>query len=241
MTQIDRRTVLRQAGVAAGLAAVGTVAAGAVPAAGTPLSSGVSAPAHPTPHEALTLLKEGNDRFVAGEMTHPNQDPARRKEVAAGQEPFAVVFSCIDSRVPPEIVFDRGLGDLFVIRTGAQDYDCLIEGSVEYGPVLDHTPLLVVMGHQRCGAVTAAVNALESGTTPAPNLDAVVQSLSLAYAVAKKTGADDLVEATVRAQIRLTARALRRDPALRPNIARGMLTVVGAYYSLETGEVSWQP
>lgn len=230
MAEIGRRTVLRRAGLAAGLAAVGTAGVGSAAAAATV-----------TPATALTLLKEGNERFVAGRMTHPHQDPARRREVAAGQEPFAVVFSCIDSRVPPEIVFDRGLGDLFVVRTGGQDYDGLIQGSVEYGPVLDHTPLLVVMGHQRCGAVGAAVKALESGTIPASHLDSVVQALSAAYAVAKQTGASDLVEATVRAQVRLTVRALRRDPALRPAIERGTLLVTGAYYSLDTGRVSWMP
>jgi carbonic anhydrase len=185
------------------------------------------------------MLRDGNRRFVAGEMTHPHQDPARRREVAGGQEPFAVVFSCIDSRVPPEIVFDRGLGDLFVVRTGGQDYDGLIEGSVEYGPVLDRTPLLVVMGHQRCGAVSAAVNALETGAVPAQHIEGVVQALSSAYAVAKQSGAGDLVDATVRAQIQLTVQAFRRDPALKPPIADGTLKVVGAYYSLDTGEVGW--
>lgn len=192
--------------------------------------------------DSLALLQAGNRRFASGKMEHPNQSPGRRAELAGGQSPMAIVFSCIDSRVPPEIVFDRGLGDLFVVRTGAQDYDALVEGSIEYGPVEDHTPLMVVLGHQRCGAITAAVQSFERGTRTGTHLDEVAHALQPAYAAAKRSGArsaDDLVEAAVRAQIRLTVAALRADPPLAADSSRDQLRVVGAYYSLDTGLVSW--
>lgn len=229
--ELCRRAVLRQAGMGIGLAAAGTALAGAAPAS--------AATTVEQDEDPLQALKDGNARFVSGSMSHPRQDPARRQAVASGQNPFAVVFSCIDSRVPPEIVFDQGLGDLFVIRTGGQDYDALIEGSVEYGPVTDSTPLIVVMGHQRCGAVTATVNALESGTLPPAHIANLVWAIEPAYRAARKTHPQDLVDATIRMQTSLTVQALRSDSPLKPAVKQHTLTIVGAYYSLDTGVVSW--
>lgn len=193
------------------------------------------------PYSALRRLVEGNSRFVRGEMIHPHQDPERRLEVASGQQPFAQVFSCIDSRVPPEVVFDQGLGDLFVIRTGAQTLDELIQGSVEFGPLEYGTPLVVVMGHQRCGAVAAAVESLEHGTDLGPYLNRIVTALKPAYDAAKAahTPAQELVDATTRWQTALTVQALNADPRLAPLISAGSLVVQGAYYFLESGKVSW--
>lgn len=198
-----------------------------------------SSPGHTDPLEAL---KAGNARFAGGQMTHPHQSPSRRAELAGDQDPMAIVFSCIDSRVPPEIVFDQGLGDLFVVRTGAQDYDALIEGSIEYGAVMDHTPLMVVLGHQRCGAVTAAVKSLEQHNPAPARLADVVEALKPAYLRAKQArqnSLDDLIEGTIRAQIQLTVNALRADPPLASNTERNELRIVGAYYTLDTGVVSW--
>ncbi len=199
----------------------------------------------PSPSEhsdPLEVLNAGNARFVSGQMTHPHQSPQRRQDLAGGQDPVAIVFSCIDSRVPPEIVFDQGLGDLFVVRTGAQDYDALIEGSIEYGAITDHTPLMVVLGHQRCGAATAAVKSLEQHTPAPAHLAEVVEALKPAYLEAKQTpgkSLDDLVETTIRAQIRLTVNALRTDPPLASNAKNNELSIVGAYYTLDTGVVTW--
>ncbi|SLF47592.1 carbonic anhydrase [Mycobacteroides abscessus] len=204
----------------------------------TPIATS-SMPEHIDP---LEVLKAGNARFASGQMTHPRQSPQRRQDLARGQDPMAIVFSCIDSRVPPEIVFDQGLGDLFVVRTGAQDYDALIEGSIEYGAVMDHTPLMVVLGHQRCGAATVAVEALEQHTPPPDHLAEVVQALKPAYLEAKQKpwkSLDDLVEETIRTQIRLTVNALRADPPLASNIKNKALRILGAYYTLDTGIVSW--
>lgn len=196
-------------------------------------------PGHSDPLEAL---KAGNARFAGGQMAHPHQSPSRRAELTGDQDPMAIVFSCIDSRVPPEIVFDQGLGDLFVVRTGAQDYDALIEGSIEYGAVMDHTPLMVVLGHQRCGAVTAAVKSLEQHNPAPAHLADVVEALKPAYLRAKQArqnSLDDLIEGTIRAQIQLTVNALRADPPLASNTENNELRIVGAYYTLDTGVVSW--
>ena len=108
-----------------------------------------------TPTEAWTKLREGNLRFVEGRREHPNQDVDRREAVAQAQSPFAVVFGCSDSRVAAEIIFDRGLGDLFVVRTAGHVVDAGVLGSIEFGVDVLHAPLVVVLGHDRCGAVRA--------------------------------------------------------------------------------------
>ncbi|GAA1524090.1 carbonic anhydrase [Actinomadura kijaniata] len=196
-----------------------------------------------TPAQAWRRLAEGNRHWVEGKLLHPDQSDRRRRQVAARQSPLATVVTCIDSRVPPETVFDQGVGDLFAVRTGAQTLDGLVTGSVEYGPLENGTPLIVVLGHQRCGAVAAAVTALTGGHRPRGGLGAIVTALRPAFADARRqagSGADPaaLVEATVRAQILRTVRALEADPALRERRRSGALGLVGAYYSLDTGLVS---
>ncbi|GAA2143021.1 carbonic anhydrase [Kitasatospora kazusensis] len=192
----------------------------------------------PGPDEALQWLVDGNRRWVSGRLLHPHQTVARRLAVAAGQHPLATVFSCIDSRVPPEIVFDRGVGDLFVVRTAAQTNDGLIQGAVEYGAEEAVTPLVVVMGHQRCGAVTLAVDVLNNGTEVPAHLVDVVEALRPAYEAAAPLPGDQ-VENTVRAQTRLTVDQVRGDSLLAPLIAGHRTRVVGAYYSLDTGCVEF--
>ncbi|BAP95207.1 carbonic anhydrase [Mycobacteroides abscessus] len=217
-----------------------TIAAAAACEQGAPAPIATSGP--PEHADPLEILTAGNARFARGQMTHPHQSPQRRADLAGGQDPLAIVFSCIDSRVPPEIIFDQGLGDLFVVRTGAQDYDALIEGSIEYGAVMDHTPLMVVLGHQRCGAATAAVKSLEQHTPAPAHLADVVGALQPAYLHAKQSppkSLDDLIETTIRAQIRLTVNALRADPPLASSTKNNELHIIGAYYSLDNGIVTW--
>src|SRR5207237_5372942 len=108
-----------------------------------------------TPDQALSRLVAGNQRFVAHKPTHPHEDLARRHDLAGSQHPFAVVLSCSDSRLPPELVFDQGLGDLFVIRVAGNITDAAVIGSIEYAVEHLHAPLIVVLGHEKCGAVTA--------------------------------------------------------------------------------------
>jgi carbonic anhydrase len=192
------------------------------------------------PHaEALRLLMEGNQRWVAGQLEHPNQSIERRLEVAPHQDPFAVVFSCIDSRVPPEIVFDRGVGDLFVIRTGAQALDELVVlGSVEFGPNgYRSARLIFVLGHQGCGAITAAIKSIESGVPAPGHIQAVVDALRPAYDVAVSQPGDDLVEKMVRAQVILTVQRLQNDQLIADLMKNDGLWIVGGRYDLTSGQV----
>jgi carbonic anhydrase len=191
-----------------------------------------------SPQEALKVLLDGNGRWVRGELEHPRQTIERRIEVAAHQEPFAVIFSCIDSRVPPEIVFDCGLGDLFVIRTGGEALDDMVVlGSPEFGPSgYASARLIVVLGHQRCGAIIAAIESIQSGVPAPGHISAVVDALRPAYhAAVGQPG--DLVENMVRAQIELTVEALRADPLLADLASGDGLAIVGARYDLESGAV----
>lgn len=131
--------------------------------------------AHPsTPSEAWSALRAGNDRFVRGEMEHPSQGAERRAEVSQGQQPFAVVFGCSDSRVAAEIIFDQGLGDVFVVRTAGHVLDTTVIGSIEYGVEVLGASLVIVLGHDSCGAVAAAATALTTGDLPRGFVRAVV-------------------------------------------------------------------
>jgi carbonic anhydrase len=190
------------------------------------------------PQEALKLLMEGNHHWVIGKLEHPHQTVERRLEVAGHQDPFAVVFSCIDSRVPPEIVFDRGVGDIFVIRTGAQALDDLVVlGSIEFGPNgYDSARLIMVLGHERCGAVIAAIAAIQSGVPAPGHIQAVVDALHPAYDVAVQMPGD-LVENMVRVQVRLTVDLLKADPLIADLIRNHGLLVVGGRYGLASGLV----
>ncbi|WP_405977228.1 carbonic anhydrase [Streptomyces sp. NBC_00158] len=235
----------RKALLAGGLAAVAG-ALSACTAAGTPLGAGTKArpeaaapnAAPATPDAAFARLMEGNRRWVDGSLQHPDRDPTRRQLVAQSQEPFGVVLSCIDSRVPPELLFDTGLGDLYVLRTGGQAVGPVVTGSVEFGPVTGGTPLIFVLGHQRCGAIDAAYKALRDGKSLPGNLKAIQQALKQAYdQVAKEGGTGDPVDRMIRAQIKLTADDLRANADLAPMVRKGSVVVVGGYYSLDTGKV----
>ncbi len=221
-------------------ALVGTVAALAgCSSTEEPSAANSASPEAPptTPEAALERLLEGNQRWVKGEPQNPNRDPARRQALAQEQKPFAAVLSCIDSRVPPELIFDVGLGDLFATRTGAEVVSPVVTGSVEYGPLANGTPLIVVLGHQRCGAIKAAHAALSDGETLPGNLAEIVTALQPAYEQAAAAGGDDPVDAMVRAQAELTANDLRSNPDLAPLVAEQELAIVSAYYSLDTGAV----
>ncbi len=190
-----------------------------------------------TPAAAFARLMAGNKRWVSGDLHHPDRDPNRRQLVAQAQEPFGAILSCIDSRVPPELLFDTGLGDLYVMRTGGEAVGPVVTGSVEYGPMTSGTPLVVVLGHQRCGAIEAAYKSLRDGKPLPGNLQAIVKALQPAYEQAVREGGADPVETMARAQVKLTAADLRSNQDLAPLVAKGTLAVVGAYYSLDTGKV----
>ncbi|MGW0757718.1 carbonic anhydrase [Streptomyces sp. NPDC002814] len=210
-----------------------TTAVGA--AAATP-SPSTSAPPG-SPWAAFARLMEGNERWVDGALQHPDRDPGRRDFVAEEQDPYGVILSCIDSRVPPELIFDTGLGDLFVMRTGGQVVAPVVTGSVEYGPMTSGTPLIVVLGHQRCGAVKAAYKALKDDKPLPGNLQSIAEALRPAYEVVSKEKHADPVDAMVRVHIKQTSANLRSNADLAPLVKKGELAVVSAYYSLDTGRV----
>ena len=196
--------------------------------------------------EALERLREGNRRFESGvRRSDALSSQTRRVEVAAGQEPFAIILGCSDSRVPAEIVFDQGLGDLFVIRIAGNIVAASQIGSVEFAAARYGTPLVVVLGHSQCGAVLATIEELLGpATTQSRNLRSIVDrvrpSVEALLATELRHNPADLMRQAVRANVRASANHLRHgSDVLEPRIQGGGLLVVGAEYSLETGIVDF--
>jgi carbonic anhydrase len=183
--------------------------------------------------KVLEVLLEGNRRFARGHPKHPRRDAARRAAVIGGQHPFAVVLSCSDSRVPPEIIFDQGIGDLFVVRVAGNLIDELGLASIEYAAEHLSVALVVVLGHARCGAVETAV----SGGVTRGRLGRLTAALRPAVERGRGAGRD-VVEEAVRENIRAVVHALRSaEPILKPLVAAGKLAIVGAYYDLASGVI----
>ena len=196
--------------------------------------------------EALNRLRDGNARFVANQMrTLDHAHEARRAELVSGQAPFAIVLGCSDSRVPAELVFDQGFGDLFVIRVAGNIVAPSQVGSVEFAAERFGTRLVVVMGHSQCGAITATLEELANGKASASgNLRSIVDRVrpSVATVLASARGADpaSLHGEAVRANVRASADHLRHGSALlERHIEKNGLLVVGSEYSLETGVVDF--
>ncbi|MGC5016997.1 carbonic anhydrase [Micromonospora sp. DT47] len=190
-----------------------------------------------TPTQALAELHAGNRRFVTGAPRHPNQDAGHRTAVADAQHPFAVIVGCSDSRLAAEIIFDRGLGDLFVVRTAGHTAGPEVLGSVEYAVTVLGTPLVVVLGHDACGAVQAARDAARTGTPPAGHLRAVVDAVWPSLRRAAAEGVDD-IDGIVDIHIAYTVEALLGNSAmLAAEVAAGRCAVVGMSYRLTAGEV----
>jgi len=195
--------------------------------------------------EALDRLRAGNRRFVAGERTADEPlSHQRRAELVAGQEPFAIVFGCSDSRVPAEIVFDQGIGDLFVIRVAGNVVAPSLVGSVEFAAAQFGTRLVVVLGHTRCGAVTATLDELQRPTEgQSKNLRSIVDRVRPAVLPLLDTDLagdrDALIDRAVRANVIASANQLRHGSEILEELMDDGLSVVGAEYSLETGEVDF--
>ena len=185
------------------------------------------------PAEAKRFLEEGNARFVSGKPLNPRQDTDRRKEIANGQHPFAIILGCADSRTSPEILFDQGLGDLFVTREAGNIIDDHTIGGIEYAVEHLYASLIVVLGHERCGAIAAA---RDSTHDEAGHIKSIVASIQPAV---KATRGQD-AEATCMANIRNIVAALQADePLLKHVVDSGEIVVVGAYYNLDTGIVTF--
>lgn len=192
---------------------------------------------HRSPADALAILLQGNGRFVANTPMHPNQDALQRVRSAGGQTPFAVVFGCSDSRVAAEIVFDQGLGDLFVVRTAGHLLGSEVTASIEFGIVALDVPLVVILGHDSCGAVGAAMDAYDSGSSPGGHLRTIVERLSPEVFQARSRGITDRDE-VARLHVEATAeRLLERSPAVKERVDDGRCAIVGLAYTLLDGRV----
>ena len=188
-----------------------------------------------TPKQAQQRLSEGNTRFVTGEVERPHQTEERRSDLSSGQDPFAIVLGCADSRVPPEVVFDQGLGDLFTVRVAGHVVDDVVLESLMYSVETLGTPLVVVLGHTSCGAVGAAVSQVESG---GPLEGALVSAIAPAVkAVQGESG--DLTNRAVKRHVQNTVAQLSEHSGVTTRLNDGSLEVVGAVYDLKTGEVSF--
>ncbi len=182
--------------------------------------------------QAIQRLLDGNGRYVEGELRRPNQSVERRAEVALGQHPFAAILACSDSRVAPEIVFDQGLGDLFVVRLAGNVADPVAIESLDYAVKHLGTRLIVVMGHDRCGAVTAAVEGHEDAGDVGPMLAELRPAVE-----ASKGKPGDPIDNAVRANVELTVARLSSSKPLSAMVKGRELEIVGAVYHLDTGKV----
>lgn len=188
-----------------------------------------------TPAEAWAKLARGNERFVAGDYMHPHQDAARRDSIKGRQRPFAIFFGCADSRVAAEIIFDRGLGDLFVVRTAGHVIDPGVLGSIEFGVAILDIPLVVILGHDSCGAVAATVKAVQTGVLPGGYIRDIVERVTPSVLAANQAGMstpDEIEAEHVRHTLNLLA---ERSRLIGDRIATGRLAVVGAAYNLGDG------
>ncbi|HWH97600.1 MAG TPA: carbonic anhydrase [Pseudolysinimonas sp.] len=184
-------------------------------------------------------MARGNDRFVAGKPLHPRQDVERRTELAASQEPDAALFGCSDSRLAAEIIFDKGLGDLFVVRNAGQVISDSVVGSLEYAVAVLNVPLIIVLGHDECGAVRAAIESEQPDATPLPpHIARLIAPIRPAVKrVPSDNGGPDILEVG-REHLRDTvAELLESSELIGAAIAAGTLAVVGANYRLREGRV----
>ncbi|MEM7261735.1 MAG: carbonic anhydrase [Planctomycetota bacterium] len=197
--------------------------------------------------EALDRLMAGNQRFIAGRAGEtPVTDSSRRRELVEGQNPFAVVLGCSDSRVPAEIVFDQGLGDLFMIRVAGNIVAPSQIGSIEYAAAQFGTPLVVVLGHSSCGAVVATLDELQrDDAIRSPNLRSIVDRIRPGVEGLLRTAPDspaELVERAVVANVMASVEDLRNgSEILEELVSKGELRIVGAKYSLDSGRVDFLP
>jgi carbonic anhydrase len=201
---------------------------------GTLISTGLAVAAEGRdPAASLDRLMAGNQRFVSGKPTHPQQGTDRRAAVAQGQSPFATILSCSDSRVPPELIFDQGLGDLFIVRVAGNTFGDLELGSIEYGAAVLKSPLIMVLGHDSCGAIEATLDG-----KPLPGQIGALAKRIEPDIKGKTCATGDKLRCAIDANVMSLVKQLQESQAiLAPLIKEGKLKVVGARYNLKTGAV----
>ena len=240
---LDRRSAVRLIGgsLAVAVLAACSKAAPPLPAGPTPVPERDDATTL-SPKEARARLEDGNLRFVQGLSQHIDQSLVRRKKLADGQAPFAALLTCADARVPPELVFDQGLGDLYVVSSAGPTVDKTVLGTLQYGVTALSVPLLVVLGHTGCDVMAAAAAALDKkAASSGSDLDAVLDELKPAVMDAKRSGADTdtLVAAAVANNVDAVVTQLKAVKAIDGAVKADKLRIVGAIYELETGEVTF--
>jgi carbonic anhydrase len=191
-----------------------------------------------TADQALARLKRGNRRFLAGKARFPTVQKEVLASLAKGQRPYATILGCSDSRVPPELVFDAGFGELFIIRVAGNVLGPTIAGTLQYAGTHLKTRLFVVMGHEGCGAVEAAVASKWHGVKQRSRIELLLGNILPALdGLDPKLPPTDLMQAAVEANVRWTIKALRESPEGRTRLAEGVMRLVGAIYELRTGRV----
>jgi carbonic anhydrase len=227
---LSRRSLVKVAGVSlmgAGALTAGLVGTGAMAAEPAASQSSI------TPDEALKKLMEGNKRFVGGETIAPNRSMARLREVAKGQKPYAAFLGCADSRVPIEILFDQGFGDVFVCRVAGNAATAEETGSLEFGAAVLGTKVLMVLGHEYCGAVKATL----AGEEVPGSIAAVLDQIKPAVAMLKDKKAKGALDEATANNVKLQVAKLKESPVLSSLIKEGKLKIVGAVYDLDDGNV----
>jgi carbonic anhydrase len=189
------------------------------------------------PITAWKALKEGNDRFVAGQPEHPSQSVDHRASLAKGQKPIVALFGCGDSRVAAEIIFDQGLGDMFVVRTAGHVIDSAVLGSLEFAVEVLDVPLIVVLGHDSCGAVKATLTALDEGVLPGGYVRDVVERVTPSILLGRREGLTRTDEFEARHVVETGAQLMARSTAIADRVNAGSLAIVGATYHLADGRV----
>lgn len=237
MTELTRRAAILAGGTIAAAPAAALAQAPAPGFRAAPTREGRSAL---TPDEALDMLKQGNADFLADRPYGAPVGNRRRLELATGQAPFAAYVSCSDSRVPPELLFGRGLGELFIIRNAGNTVDTVAMGSIEYAVAVLGVPLVVVMGHGSCGAVKAAMDVVADNASFPGSIGQMIEPIIPAV-LASRGATGDPLEAAVKANVSRTVGRLRTaaEPLLLQPQREGRLKVVGAYYALNTGRVEF--
>jgi carbonic anhydrase len=191
-----------------------------------------------SPITAWKALKEGNERFVAGQPEHPSQSIEYRASLAEAQKPTAVVFGCADSRVAAEIIFDQGLGDMFVVRTAGHVIDSAVLGSIEYAVAVLNVPLIAVLGHDSCGAVKATISALDEGAVPGGYIRDVVERVTPSILLGRRDGLSRVDEFEARHVIETGSQLMARSTLIAERVAAGTLAIVGLTYHLADGKVA---
>ena len=228
---------------------IGTIIIGALGLAGCASTNAISEPSHDTSKtlevshisqdanvktyaEAMNLLKAGNQRFISDKSEVVNVNSARRKELEKGQHPYATVISCSDSRVTPALVFNSGLGDIFDIRLAGNVVDDDALGSVEYAVEHLHTPVIIVMGHENCGGVTAAYNQVVKGEMAHGHVEDLVDEIE------ESINKNQTLDQAIRSNVNYVVAEVKKDPVVATAIKNGQVKVIGAYYDLD-GKVTF--